>query len=104
MSRIVYADFSAPDAKTRNLVERMNRFDLVERLELIQASFSNLVIRSRFSLADQVLLHALVSSGLAFELVHTDNKGDNIEQSLVAITREAYGLQVTSNVDRDTAP
>jgi hypothetical protein len=99
-SRIAYPDFTAPDAKTRNLAERMKRFDLHDRLELLRNSFEGIVFRTRFTLADQVILHGLVSSHSRVKVLKdSENMARDAElKSLVGISREVYGLAFDEQV------
>ena len=64
MTRVVEPNFTRPDIKTKSLVQRMARFDLADRVDLIASTFATRVFRTRFSLADQVLLHALIKRPL----------------------------------------
>ena len=103
MSKIIAADFTAPDAKTRNLMQRMGRFDLQDRLELICNGFDKIVFRTRFTLADQVLLHGLVAIGADVQVVDGSDKSDKNTtlKSLIAITQDAYAVKLSDAIPQD---
>lgn len=94
MSRVLTPNFAKPSAKTKSLIQRMARFDLHDRLELIGNAFETFGLRTSFTLADQVLTHALVSSGAKVEfVVDLDaTKEAHIVKSLQTLTRETYAL------------
>jgi len=100
MSRIVKLNFAIPDKRTENLIQRMARFDLYDRLELIGNEFGRMGLRTSFSLADQVLTHALLTSQANVEFVIDldANKQSAVINSLREITRETYGLDLKRRV------
>ena len=103
MPQVISPNFSKPDVKTRNLIQRMSRFDLSDRIELLENAFAKIVFRTRFSLADQVLLHALVSSRAKVSivsLIDLDCVGPTLA-SLVGITKDLYGLELGSEAAKD---
>lgn len=99
MSQVISPNFSKPDAKTRNLIQRMRRFDLLDRIELIENTFNKIVFKTRFSLADQVLLHALISSRANVRIVSLIDlqSASSTVQSLIGITKDLYGLALEGN-------
>jgi len=103
MPRIRKLDFKTADSKTRNLVQRMSRFDLHDRIELIANTFGNIVFRTGFSLADQVLTHALVSARLNVSFIKSDanEKPDANLASLQQITADLYGLRFDDRIDEN---
>lgn len=115
MSQIITPNFTAPNPRTKSLIQRMARFDLHDRLELIGNEFGKMGFRTSFSLADQVLTHAMISSRANVEfVVDLDaTKQNTIIESLSDITRETYAIDfkkrlstgieavlVSDNVDR----
>ncbi|MEO0909630.1 MAG: phosphoadenosine phosphosulfate reductase family protein [Pseudomonadota bacterium] len=92
MTKVLKHNFVNPDAKTKNLVQRLKRFDLADRLELIANTFDGLVLRTRFSLADQVLAHALVSNQIKVKFVADTKSVKAGSDTLRKITIETYGL------------
>ncbi|MEM9278127.1 MAG: hypothetical protein AAGA76_06110 [Pseudomonadota bacterium] len=103
MTRVISPNFSRLDRKTRNLVQRMARFDLADRLELIENTFGRIAFRSGFTLADQVLTHALVSNKTRFEtvlLAGGTRSGANHE-SVQNITRDLYDLKFKDGLSND---
>ncbi len=102
MSRIIKPNFATPNSRTKNLIQRMARFDLHDRLELIGNEFGTMGFRTSFSLADQVLTHALVTSRANVEFVvdlDADKKSDVLE-SLRDITRETYALELKKRLSK----
>lgn len=95
MSHLITPNFVTANAKTKNLLQRMSRFDLEDRLELICNEFALVGFRSGFSLADQVLTHALIKarSNVEFVVDLDANKSADVLVSLREITRETYGLE-----------
>jgi len=92
MSRIVKPNFAVASNKTSSLIQRMARFDLHDRIELIGNEFGRMGFRTSFSLADQVLTHALLTSRANVEFVidlDATKERDVIER-LQEITRETY--------------
>lgn len=102
MTDIIIANFNAPDALTRTMAERMSRFDLQERLEFLTNSFDNITMRTQFSLADQVLLHGLVSIGANVDFVTIAVSNNANTQSLIKITQDAYDVSFENNMDSAT--
>ncbi len=115
MSRIITPNFTTPNSRTKSLIQRMARFDLHDRIELIGNEFGKMGFRTGFSLADQVLTHALVSTraNVDFVIDLDASKKANVLESLCYITRETYALDlkkrlsngveavlVSDNVDR----
>jgi len=102
MSRIVKPNFAIPDKRTENLIQRMARFDLYDRLELIGNEFGRMGLRTSFSLADQVLTHALLTSQANVEFVIDldANKQSAVINSLREITRETYGLDLKRRLSK----
>lgn len=103
MSRIVIANFAVPNVKTENLIQRMARFDLHDRIELIGNEFGKMGFRTSFALADQVLTHALVTSRANVEFVIDldATKQPELIKSLSDITRETYGIDLQSRLSKD---
>ncbi len=95
MLGILKPNFTTANAKTKNLIQRMARFDLTDRLELIGNEFGKLGFRTGFSLSDQVLTHALVTTRANIEFVIDldASKGKEALRSLQKITRETYDLE-----------
>ena len=95
MTRIVEPNFARPDIKTKSMLQRMARFDLADRVDLIASTFAARVFRTSFTLADQVLLHALIKNKIDVTIVNAvgqSAKDRNLE-SLIGITRDLYGLE-----------
>ena len=94
MSHIIAPNFASPTSRTKNLLQRMARFDLYDRLELIGNEFGTMGFRTSFSLADQVLTHALITnrSNVEFVIDLDASKSENVLESLCNITRETYAL------------
>ena len=92
MTKVLKHNFVNPDAKTKNLVQRLKRFDLADRLELIANTFDGLALRTRFSLADQVLAHALVSNQIKLKFVADTSSAKPGTDTLKKITVETYGM------------
>lgn len=102
MSRIITPNFTVPSSKTKSLIQRMARFDLHDRLELIGNEFGKMGFRTSFTLADQVLTHALVTSRANVEFVidlDASKKSDVLE-SLRDITRETYALEFKNRLSK----
>jgi len=94
MSHIIAPNFATANTLTKSLLQRMSRFDLHDRLELIGNEFGRIGFRSGFTLADQVLTHALVStrSNVEFVVDLDAKKEPGVLDTLKEITRETYGL------------
>lgn len=105
MSKLIAPNFASPSSKTKSLIQRMARFDLGDRLELIGNEFDKMGFRTGFSLADQVLTHALVTSRANVEFVIDLDvtKKTNILESLRDITRETYGLELHKRLSNDVS-
>lgn len=103
MSRIVTPNFAIPSSKTKNLIQRMARFDLHDRLELIGNEFGRMGFRTRFTLSDQVLTHALLTgrSNVEFVIDLDATKETSVIESLQEITRETYGLDLKRRLSKD---
>lgn len=102
MSRIVKPNFAVASNKTSSLIQRMARFDLHDRIELIGNEFGRMGFRTSFSLADQVLTHALLTSRANVEFVidlDATKERDVIER-LQEITRETYGLDLKRRLSK----
>lgn len=94
MFDILKPNFSSPAATTKSLIQRMARFDLEDRLELIGNEYGTMGFRTGFGLADQVLTHAIITSSANVEfVVDLDaTKSSGVLRSLKEITRETYAL------------
>lgn len=94
MFKIITPNFIVANSKTKNLLQRMSRFDLHDRLELIGNEFELVGFRTSFDLADQVLTHALITSRANVEFVIDldATKNESLLRSLQTITKETYGL------------
>jgi len=94
MSHILAPNFATANARTKSLLQRMSRFDLHDRVELIGNEFGKVGFRSGFTLADQVLTHALISgrSNAEFVVDLDADKDAPVLDTLKEITRETYGL------------
>ncbi len=102
MSQIITPNFATPSPKTKNLIQRMARFDLHDRIELIGNEFGKMGFRTSFSLADQVLTHVLITNRANVEFVidlDANKKGDVLE-SLRDITRETYALEFKKRLSK----
>lgn len=102
MSRIIKPNFAVANTRTENLIQRMARFDLHDRLELIGNEFDRMGFRTGFSLADQVLTHALLTSQANVEFVIDldASKQPAVMNSLCEITRETYGLDLKNRLSK----
>lgn len=103
MSRIVKPNFANPSSRTKQLIQRMARFDLHDRLELIGNEFGKTGFRTSFSLSDQVLTHAMLTSRANVDLVvDLDAKKDaHVLESLKNITQETYALEFMKSMSGD---
>lgn len=103
MQNILKPNFVTPSTKTSNLIQRIARFDLHDRLELIGNQFGRMGFRTSFSLSDQVLTHALLTSRANVEFVIDLDavKKQDIIESLKEITRETYGLDLKRRLSKD---
>ena len=102
MSRILTPNFATPNSRTKNLIQRMARFDLHDRIELIGNEFGTMGFRTGFSLADQVLTHALVTGRANVEFVIDLDaaKKKAVLESLREITRETYALELKKRLSK----
>lgn len=102
MSKVITPNFTTPNPRTKNLIQRMARFDLHDRLELIGNEFGTMGFRTSFSLADQVLSHAIISSGANVEIVVDldATKKKDVLQSLRDITRETYAINFEKRLSK----
>lgn len=103
MTHVIQPNFATPSSKTKSLIQRITRFDLHDRLELIGNEFGRMGFRTSFSLSDQVLTHALLTNRANVEFVidlDATKKRDVIE-SLKEITRETYGLDLKRRLSND---
>ena len=102
MSRIISPNFATPNSRTKNLIQRMARFDLHDRIELIGNEFGIMGFRTGFSLADQVLTHALVTGRANVEIVIDLDaaKKKDVLDSLREITRETYALEFKKRMSK----
>lgn len=96
MTHVIKPNFAVPSSKTKSFIQRMARFDLHDRLELIGNEFGRMGFRTSFSLSDQVLTHALLTSRANVEFVVDLDavKKQDVIESLKEITRETYGLDL----------
>lgn len=103
MTRIITPNFAVANSITKNVLQRMARFDLYDRLELIGNEFGKIGFRTSFSLADQILTHALLTSHSNVEFVIDLDavKSNNMIQSLQRITQETYGLDLKRCLSSD---
>ncbi len=105
MSRVISPNFATPSAKTKHLIQRMARFDLHDRLELIGNEFEQTGFRTGFSLSDQVLTHALITSRAKVEFVIDldADKNPEVLESLHSITQETYALKFDKRLSKHVA-
>lgn len=103
MFDILKPNFSSPAATTKNIIQRMARFDLEDRLELIGNEYGKMGFRTGFGLADQVLTHAIITSraNVDFVVDLDAKKSSSVLRSLKDITRETYALEFKSRLSDD---
>lgn len=103
MFKLLIPNFSTANSKTKNLLQRMARFDLHDRLELIGNEFGQFGFRTGFTLADQVLTHALVSerSNVEFVLDLDARKEKAVLENLKTITQETYGIHFNKRLSAE---
>lgn len=103
MSRIITPNFATPTSRTQNFLQRMARFDLYDRLELIGNEFDVMGFRTGFSLADQVLTHALITnrSDVEFVVDLDASKPKKVLESLRNITRETYAFDLKKRLSKN---
>ncbi len=105
MTHVIKPNFAVPSSKTKSLIQRMARFDLHDRLELIGNEFGRMGFRTSFSLSDQVLSHALLTNRANVEFVVDLDavKKQDVIESLIKITGETYGLDLKRRLSKDVA-
>lgn len=103
MFKLFSPRFVSATPRTRNLLQRMARFDLHDRLELIGNEFGTLGFRTGFTLADQVLTHALITTRSQVEYVVDLDAPKNAAmlENLKTITRETYGIRFDKRLSND---